>query len=94
MATVKGATATMIEMHNGKDCTFNSLEMYNLLKPIVPMNCMVYTNSYKRHIGIERSTNPTGISINYKYDDYGRLKWIKNHEGHLLQKFEYNYASH
>ena len=43
-------------------------------------------------VGITSETDPSGRITTYHYDDLNRLEWIKSQEGHVVQKFDYQYA--
>ncbi len=52
---------------------------------------LVNTASYNPIIGITSQTAPNGQVIYYEYDVFGRLKYIKNQDGHLLKANKYAY---
>jgi YD repeat-containing protein len=47
--------------------------------------------TYDPIIGIKSVTDLNGRSLYYEYDKLGRLTRIKDHDGKVLQQFEYNY---
>ncbi len=53
----------------------------------------VTTYTYNPLIGITSITDPRGEILYYEYDEFNRLKLIKNSEGHLLTEQEYNYKN-
>lgn len=69
----------------------NIRSMLNELRTNLP-NAQVYTYTYNPLIGMTSQTDPNGIITYYDYDDFGRLKLVKDHEGSILKSYEYNYA--
>ena len=65
----------------------------NKIRQSSTIDALVTTYTYKPQTGITSSTDPNGKTTYYKYDDFGRLKFIKDHEGNLLKKMEYNYKN-
>jgi YD repeat-containing protein len=43
--------------------------------------------------GVTSKTDPSGKTIYYQYDDSGRLKIVKDHDGNIVKNYEYNYMS-
>ncbi|WP_129366788.1 RHS repeat domain-containing protein [Lutibacter sp. HS1-25] len=54
-------------------------------------NAMVTTYTYDPLIGVTSITDPKGYTIYYKYDAFNRLEYVKDAEGNILSKNEYNY---
>ena len=55
-----------------------------------PAQVTVYTHDPL--VGITSETDPNGRMMIYHYDELNRLQWIESHEGHVVQKFDYQYA--
>lgn len=55
------------------------------------INSMVTTYTYDPLIGVTSITNPRGETIYYEYDTLNRLEFVKDAEGNILSKNEYNY---
>ena len=36
-------------------------------------------------------TDPNGITTYYEHDDFNRLKIVRDHEGNVLNQYEYHY---
>ena len=54
---------------------------------------LVTTCTYTPLVGITSMTDPSGRKVTHGYDDAGRLEWIKDDNGHLIESYEYNYAA-
>ncbi|MBD0832529.1 RHS repeat domain-containing protein [Aestuariibaculum sediminum] len=52
---------------------------------------MVTSYTYDPLIGITSETDPRGDIMRYEYDDFGRLKYMKDLESKILSKHEYHY---
>jgi YD repeat-containing protein len=65
-------------------------EQLNALRSRLP-DAMVTTYTYHPLKGMTSRTDPNGIVTFFVYDDLGRLSFVKDHEGNLLQKYDYNY---
>ncbi|SES20265.1 hypothetical protein [Pedobacter rhizosphaerae] len=50
----------------------------------------VSTYTYKPGIGMGSSTDPRGQTVTYEYDNYQRLKFIKDHDGNIVKAFDYH----
>ncbi|GAA3626408.1 SpvB/TcaC N-terminal domain-containing protein [Flavivirga jejuensis] len=56
-------------------------------------NAMVTTYSYAPLIGVTSITDPKGYTTYYEYDDFNRLKQVKDADGKILSHNEYHYKS-
>lgn len=77
---------TLINQSNNGNLSENSFE--NLRKK---EGAMVTGYIYSPLIGVKAIIQPNGLTEYYEYDSAGRLKQIKDHEGNVLKKIEYNY---
>lgn len=53
---------------------------------------MVTLYTYSPLIGLTSQTDPSGKTVFYEYDDFGRLKLTKDLQGNIVKKYEYHYA--
>lgn len=51
----------------------------------------ITTYTYKPLVGITSKTDPRGVKTFYEYDEFNRLKYIKDTYGNIIQKFDYHY---
>jgi YD repeat-containing protein len=54
---------------------------------------MITTYTYDPLIGVTSITDPRGSIIYYEYDDFNRLKQVKDQDGNILSKNDYNYKN-
>ena len=57
------------------------------------VNAQVTTFTYDPLIGVTSVTDPRGQTIYYHYDNFNRLQFVKDNEGKILGKTEYNYKN-
>ncbi|MGQ8337102.1 RHS repeat domain-containing protein [Sunxiuqinia sp. A32] len=51
----------------------------------------IYT--YKPLVGMTSQTDPSGRTTYYEYDDFGRLQYVRDTEGNIVNKYRYHYAT-
>jgi len=54
---------------------------------------MVYYYTYKPLVGMASQTDPNGKTTYYEYDDFGRLKMVKDNDGKIINKYDYHYKN-
>ena len=54
---------------------------------------MITTYRHKPLVGVTQITQPNGISTYYEYDDFNRLKTIKDKDGNTIESYEYHYKN-
>ena len=53
---------------------------------------MVTLYTYKPLTGMTSQTDPAGRTTYFEYDEFGRLKLVKDLAGNIQKKYEYHYA--
>lgn len=79
--SLKGNTLTDAEIRNKLSALRGSLP-----------NAFVTTYTYDPLIGVTSKTDSNGVSEYYEYDDLGRLILIKNNQGEVIKRVQYNYS--
>ena len=66
-----------------------SQSQIELLKTLPDVSMTTYT--YKPFVGVTSITDPAGRRINYRYDDFGRLKAVVDEKNNFIEGYEYNF---
>lgn len=56
-------------------------------------NAMITTYTYKPLIGVSTVTDPKGLTTYYEYDEFNRLKVVKDSQGNILSENQYHYKN-
>ncbi len=56
-------------------------------------NAMVSTYTYDPLIGVTSMTDPRGYTLYYEYDEFNRLKRVKDANGNIISQNEYHYKN-
>lgn len=59
-----------------------------------PMDAMMTTYTYEPLIGITSVSDENNIPTVYEYDSFNRLRVIRDFEGNILKKYDYNFKQH
>ena len=54
-------------------------------------NAMITAYTYNPLIGVSSIASPNGDKTTYEYDNFGRLKAVRDKDGNLLSENEYNF---
>ncbi|WP_299223686.1 hypothetical protein [uncultured Aquimarina sp.] len=98
VAKVENATRLQIEALSGFGSDFHTVEgglsstQENTLRTGLP-NAMISTYEYEPLVGVTKMTDPRGYTIYYNYDDFNRLKFVKDQDGNILSENEYHYKN-
>ncbi|WP_166921323.1 hypothetical protein [Flavobacterium poyangense] len=56
-------------------------------------NAMITTYTYKPLVGVSTVTDPKGFTTFYEYDDFNRLKVVKDNLGNIVSENQYQYKN-
>lgn len=56
-------------------------------------NTLITTYTHKPLVGITSITDPRGYTTTYEYDSLGRLKFVRDENGNILNENQYNYRA-
>ncbi len=103
LQTILGATLTYInrgyipwDVHESEeDYALTDSDIRNelgILRTSLP-DAWVTIYTYKPLVGITSETDINGRTTYYEYDNFNRLKLIKDHDGNILKQYEYHYKN-
>ncbi len=71
-------------------------ELFNCNQTIrnnLPNDAMVTTYTYSPLKGMTSATDASGKTLYYEYDGFNRLQIVKDHQGNIVQQYEYHYQN-
>ncbi|CAM1345216.1 hypothetical protein [Tenacibaculum amylolyticum] len=98
VAKIENATRAQIEALPGFNSNFHTETggltalQEQTLRTSLP-NAMITTYTYNPLVGITSMTDPREYTIYYHYDDFNRLKSIKDAAGNITEEYKYNYKN-
>ncbi|WP_299627678.1 RHS repeat domain-containing protein [uncultured Tenacibaculum sp.] len=103
LSTIPSATITNLQTlsNNDNDRSINTtgsegalrVALNNLRNLTALKDALVTTFTYDPLVGVTSITDPRGETIYYEYDEFNRLKLIRNSEGHIVTEHQYNYKN-
>ncbi len=63
------------------------------LRTSLPSSAMMTFYTYDPLIGVTSVTDARGKTVYYQYDSFNRLEIVKDHDGNILSKNQYNYKN-
>ncbi|SEV93860.1 YD repeat-containing protein [Chitinophaga sp. YR573] len=89
-AIVKGFINQTI-LDNAKNYTDDQIrtELAKIRTGLAGTPALVLTYTYKPLTGMTSETDPTGKTIYYEYDSFGRVSLIKDQNGNIIKMYEY-----
>src|SRR5690606_31879660 len=73
------------------ELAFNTSESYINALSLYPSNAQMTTYTYKPLTGMTSMTDAKGQTTYYEYDDFQRLKTVKDQDGKLVKQYDYHY---
>lgn len=86
----------MAQLENFGTVTDSNRAAFNQLNRLLRQTlstALLTTYTYDPLLGITSECNPSGDTIFYEYDSYGRLARTRNTNGEVIQEYEYHYAN-
>lgn len=82
-------------LDNASDYTDDQIrtELNKIRTGLATSNTHVFTYTYATLTGITSETDPSGKTIFYEYDTFGRLKLVRDEDGKILNQYDYQYQA-
>lgn len=90
-ATLNDVSSIIGDINNFARQELPSFYYIDLLRATLP-GAQITSYKYKVGVGVETKTNPNGSSFFYHYDKLGRLSYIKDTNGNVIEAYKYKYA--
>jgi YD repeat-containing protein len=78
--------ATQLVFNSTGNILFDELRIY-------PVDAQMESYTYEPLVGMTSMNDANGRITYFEYDEAGRLKLKRDHEGNILEAFEYNYVN-
>lgn len=90
LETALGGNAAVNSFSNSMPSESNVNSFLSSLRNNLP-NTQITTYTYKPLTGMTSMTDAKGQATYYEYDNFQRLKSVKDSDGHVLKSFDYHY---
>jgi YD repeat-containing protein len=94
IAKIENATnsqiANALSMSSVNNLNETNFDTINNLRTLLP-NALVTTIKHIPLVGVSEITDPKGDKVTYEYDNFNRLKTVKDKEGNLVSENQYHY---
>ena len=60
---------------------------------LYPENAIMLTYTYDPLVGKTSETDVNNMTIYYEYDEFNRIRYIKDHRGNVIKRYTYNIKS-
>ena len=92
VTTSLGGASVVNNLALSNTLTDTNIATLNSLKTSLP-STQITIFTYKQFVGMLKKIDPNGIITNYEYDNFNRLKWIKDTNGNLIQEYQYHFSN-
>lgn len=79
--TIIPSTATIVLSGNS---IIDELRLY-------PLDALITTYTYRSLVGMTSETDPSGRTLFYEYDGFGRLQYVRDDNGKIIEEYHYHY---
>ncbi len=89
IALALGVSESVLEGYNEGNMT----QLNNIRSDPNLSHAMVTTYTYEPMVGVKSSTDARGYTITYIYDDFNRLKEVRDEDNNLVSDYQYHYQN-
>ena len=89
---IQGGQTTIDAIASSDTFSISDQGKINALRTALP-GAMITTYTYKPLVGVLSVTDPSGKTVYYEYDIFGRLKHAKDLNNKILESYDYHYRN-
>jgi YD repeat-containing protein len=100
VAKIVGASYDLVGQHIDTSALYSSVsssyiqsQLSSLRSTFANSKVLITTLTYTPLLGVTSETDPSGKTVYYEYDGFGRLRRIKDRDGNILKVFDYKYQT-
>ncbi|MDB4325256.1 hypothetical protein N9960_01880 [Flavobacteriaceae bacterium] len=96
VAKIEGRTYDSLPssiVNNIENAPESTIALYLGQLRLAVSDALITTMTYNPLVGLKTVTDPRGYLMEYEYDDLERLQYVKDADGNILTKNEYNYKN-